>query len=107
MQNKQSFLNLLGLAHRAGKLITGESAVSTSLTKKQVYLVLIANDASIRTKDKFSRKSFFYNVQIIDDLSCEELSKSIGKPMRKIIAVADYGFAQALIKLKRGDEDEG
>lgn len=107
MKNKEKFLNLLGITHRAGKLISGEGAVTTTLQNNQAHLVLVANDASLRTKDKFNKKCFFYNVQILDDFTCDELSKSIGKPMRKIIAVTDRGFAKALIKLKRGDEDEG
>lgn len=47
-QNKS--LSQLGMAMRAGKLITGDEIVLKAVRNKKVHLVVIAGDASENTK---------------------------------------------------------
>lgn len=53
------FLNTLGLANRARKVITGEILIN-KIRSNQVYFVIIASDASENTK-----KSLQINVLVI------------------------------------------
>lgn len=46
------WLSLLGLAARARKLVTGEELVVKDIRRKNVSLVLLANDASELTSKK-------------------------------------------------------
>jgi len=96
-------LNLLGLAKKAGKLVTGEDSVILSLQKKETKLVFVAKDASIQTIDKFEKKCFFYKVECISIFTCDELSNAIGSD-RKVIGVTDSGFANAINLKLRGEE---
>lgn len=107
MTSKQKRLNLLGLAFRAGKIISGEDLVIKSMQQQKAKLVFVASDASSSTIDKFDKKCYFYNVECIYDFDTDELSKSIGKPMRKIIALTDKGFCDAFKKIKEVNENEG
>ena len=47
-------LSLLGLAARAGKVVSGEFAVEKSVKSGKTFLVLVAEDASANTKKNFS-----------------------------------------------------
>lgn len=108
MQNKQKVLNSLGLALKAGKLVSGEDAVIHAMQTNQTKLIFLASDASIQAKDKFEKKAFFYGVQIIELFNAEELSKSIGKLHRKAIAICDEGFTKLILGyIERGDRYEG
>lgn len=111
MTNKTRVLNLLGLAFKAKKLITGEENVMNALkdtnTKNSPKIVFVASDASSRTIDNFSRKCFFYKVEFTNQLSTEEMSGALGKTLVKIIAVTDQGFYKSLEEiLKRGELNE-
>lgn len=89
-------LQTIGLAYRAGKLITGEEKVLKMLKSNKLCLVLVAKDASPKTIEKFQKKAYFYKTPLNLDYTCEELSRSVGKPMAKIIGLLDAGFYKAL-----------
>lgn len=106
--NRQQVLNLLGLARKAGKLAAGEDTVLKLLRQNKLKIVFVANDASARQIDKFDKKCFFYNTKMNNSFTCNELSKAIGKPMCKILAITDQGFLDALNKsLDGGAINEG
>ena len=46
-------LNMLGIANKAGSIVTGEESVIYGLQKGKVKLVFVSNDASAATLDKF------------------------------------------------------
>ena len=50
--NKKKALNMLGLAMRAGKLITGEELTINEIRKHKVSLVIVTTDASENTQKK-------------------------------------------------------
>ena len=102
IMNKNKILNLLGLANKAGKIISGDEKVTKSL--KDIFLVFVASDVSLRTKDKYEKKCFYYNVRCDFSFTSNELEKALGKS-RKIIGISDKGFALAFEKL-RGEMDE-
>lgn len=92
-------LNLLGLAYKAKKIVNGEENVIYALKSGKCKIVFVANDASLKTIDRIDKKCFFYNTLINKDFSTEELSKAIGRPLVKIMALTDQGFFEALSKL--------
>lgn len=94
-QNK--VLSLLGLATRAGKVVSGEFAAEKSVKNGSAALVLIAEDASANTKKLFSDKCSFYHVPQYIYGTKESLGHAIGKEIRASVAVLDEGFARTLI----------
>ncbi|GGF10710.1 50S ribosomal protein L7ae [Halobacillus andaensis] len=93
------YLNLLGIALRAGKLTLGEEHIVKDIQNKRAKLVLIANDTGKQTKKKLTDKCSFYHIPcyMVDDR--ETLSHAIGKSGRVAIAVLDQGFAKKLQSL--------
>lgn len=90
-------LNMLGLAQRAGKVISGEELVEKAIMQKKAKVVFVASDSSDATKDKFDKKCFFYKIPTIFDYNSSQLSHAIGKT-RKIICITDINFANAFKK---------
>lgn len=99
--NNQAILNLLGIAMRAGRLITGEDLVIKSIQKQQAKFVFVAVDASENTKKKIKDKSLYYGVPVDDSFNQMDLSSAIGRK-RMVIAVADEGFAKKFEELVKG-----
>lgn len=99
LNNEQKILNLLGLANKAGKIVSGEDSVIKALQQKKAKIVFVASNSSSNTLDNFDKKCFFYDVPVCFDYSDDALSKAIGKT-RRIIAITDQGFYEALKMIK-------
>lgn len=98
MMNRQKALNLLGMAMRAGKLISGEELTIADIRAQKVNIVFVATDASENTIKKIQDKSSFYHVPCITEFNQAELSHAIGRS-RMIVGVRDKGFAKKLQEL--------
>ena len=75
MENKLQ--QSLGLAQRAGKCVSGEELIF-QIEKRKIHLVLIATNASERTKNDMMKKCERFNVPYIESLTKEDLSNGIG-----------------------------
>ena len=98
MDKKQQLLNLIGLAKRARKTVTGEDLVKKAIQNGQARLVLLASDGSANLIKKMTDKSSYYEVTVCQMFSEMELSHAIGQN-RKVIAVVDGGFAKKMESL--------
>ena len=90
-----NFLNTLGLASRARKIVTGEPLIN-KIRSNEVHFVIIATDASDNTKKKLTDKCTSYNVDYIITSNIDELSKAVGKNNRVALGIQDAGFAKNL-----------
>ncbi len=97
--DKEKFLNLLGIANKAGKLVTGEEGVVDSIRGSKVHLVILGSDAGPNTSKKVRNKSKSYNVKLVDAFTIKEINAAIGKENRVVVGVKDKNFKDALIKL--------
>lgn len=95
MNNLDKLINLLGLAQRAGRLITGEEQVLQAIRKNKVQLVFLATDAGPNLQKKITDKSNYYKIEVSTVFTTLELSTAVGRP-RKVIAVADTGFSKKM-----------
>lgn len=99
--NKQ-YLNLLGLANAARKIVTGETLIK-QIRAKKISLVLIAQNASENTKKKITDKCHYYNIPYyIMDEDSDILGKAIGKENRVAVGIADRGFAKKIKEIIGG-----
>ena len=101
MTNDQKALNMLGLAMRAGKLVTGEEMTIQDIRRQKSKLVFVASDASENTRKKIQDKSSHYEVTCLESFTHEELSQAIGKA-RMVIGINDQGFAKKIKELILG-----
>lgn len=103
MKNSR-ILGLLGLAARARNVAFGADSVEIEIKKKKITLIIVANEASNRTKEKFQKLSKEFNIPIIIDGSIEEISRSIGKENKAIIGIKDINIAKQIQKINNGGD---
>lgn len=89
-------LSRLGLATRAGKLVSGEEVVMKAIRSGDAKLVLLAEDASDNTRKKIQDKCNSYRVPLLIGFTRFELGAAVGKPERVLFAITDRGFADML-----------
>ena len=99
MENKKQILNMIGLATRAGKTVSGEFSTEKAVKGGKACLVIVSEEASGNTKKLFTDKCTYYKVPICYFGGKGELGHAIGKEMRASLAVTDEGFAKAIVKL--------
>ncbi|WEG72756.1 YlxQ-related RNA-binding protein [Vagococcus intermedius] len=98
MTNSQKVLNLLGMATRAGKLVSGEELTIADIRSQKAKIVFVATDASPNTIKKIQDKSAYYNVKCVNEFTQLELSQAVGRS-RMILGVCDQGFAKKFQEL--------
>jgi len=101
--NEKRILSMLGLAAKAGSLVSGEFSVEKAVKEHKAFLVIVAGDASDNTKKNFRNMCTFYQVPIAFCSDKETLGHSVGKMFRACTAVTDEGFAKAILKLTEPD----
>ena len=89
---------MIGLATRAGAVTSGEFSVDKAIKAGKARLVIIADDASDRTKKGFKDSCSFYGVPLAIYKHKETLGHSMGKQFRASLAILDTGFADSLLK---------
>lgn len=102
MQNRLAFL---GLVKRANAILSGDRMIE-GIRKKNVYCVLLTNNASTRTQKVIRNKCAFYNIPIIDSIDTFDLQTIIGENV-VAIGINNHEMAQKVLKEMRclyGDE---
>jgi len=87
-------LNTIGLAYMAKKIVFGEEVLNQI---SKVKLLVMANDTSEKSKERFLKKCTYYNIEVIDCFSGEQISKALGKNNIKVIGITDEGFKRSLL----------
>lgn len=87
---------MLGLAMRARKLITGEELVVSAVRSNQAKLVIIASDASANTAKKVTDKCSHYHVPCHQLSTRYDLGRAIGKDARVTMAITDSKLAESI-----------
>ena len=101
---KDKVLNLIGLAQKAGKVVSGEFMTEKAVKTGEAALVILAEDASENTQKKFRNMCEFYEVPLYILSDKETLGHAMGKEFRASLAVQDWNFAEAIRKVL---QDEG
>lgn len=96
--NNDKVLNLIGLAQKAGKVVSGEFMTEKAVKSGGAALVVLAEDASDNTKKKFGNMCEFYEVPLRVHAAKDYLGHAMGKELRASLAVTDEGLAQAIMK---------
>ena len=90
-----------------GKIAFGADSVENNIKKKQVKLVILAEDSSDRTKDKFKKICEQFDIPIIQIADIETLSKAIGKKNKAILGIQDINLSKEIEKINNGGEALG
>lgn len=93
------FLQFLGLVKRSGKILEGYNKCEDSIKKGKIKLLIISEECSENTKEKFRRYCIDNNINIIECVSGKFLAKSIGREKINIIGILDSNMSEKLLKL--------
>ena len=96
--------SMIGMAMKAGKVVSGEFATEKAVKTGKAFLVVVSVAASDNTKKMFRNMCSFYEVPMYTYGTKEDLGHSMGKEFRASLAVTDEGFAKSI--KKRLDEAE-
>lgn len=97
LSNKERFMNGLGMCRRAGKVVYGDKLLAL-IQSKEVYLVIITEDASKRTQKQLYDKAKHANVKIVDGLTSSELSYAMGMTHCVAAGITDAQLVKVLKK---------
>lgn len=93
------FYNFLGMVKRSGNLIEGYSKCNEQRNKKKIYLFIISQDASEKTRKKFKKHCESNDIKYIEDFSKEDLGDAIGRLEVKILGIFDENMANKLFSI--------
>lgn len=102
----QKGYDLLGLAQRAGQAKSGEAASEALIKKKKVKLVLLAVDASDRTKQYFINLARSQKTPWLAAGEKIRFGAALGKTPRSVVVVTDINFARKLKELFEGEKED-
>lgn len=96
--------DMLGLCRRAGKVISGDTAVRNGLSRNEVKLIIIADDAAVKSKENFMLLARENNIPAFCCASKNELGILLGKAPRTVVAITDEQLARGVAgAIERGD----
>ena len=96
--NKKTPENYLGLARRAGKIVSGYRTCVHIIGKGSIKLMIIADDSSANTKEKFTALCGKYGVPCMIYGTTESLSRAAGLSGIGVFGITDRNFADVMIK---------
>ena len=99
------WLNNLGLAKRAGKVVISIK-LEESIKTNKAALVIIASDAAKNSYKKWIDKCNFYKTNYLIIGTKQELAYAIGKEQVSAIGITDINLAKLIsLKIKEGEND--
>ena len=99
INNEEKTYSLIGLATRAGKVVSGDDSTLLELKRGNVELVIVAQDASDNTKKLFKDKCAYRNIPQISFSTKLQLGLCIGKAPRAAMGIKDKNFAKRIQEL--------
>lgn len=103
MQSK--VYSMLGLAAKAGKIISGSDACERAIKQSKVTLVIIAQDASDNTKKQFQDMCSYHETTFRYYGEKDSIGKFIGKDVRTVLVLKDENFARRILELIDGEQE--
>lgn len=91
-------LSMVGMAMKAGKIVSGEFSTEKAVKSGKAFLVIVSEAASENTKKMFRNMCTYYEVPMYTYGSKEDLGHSMGKEFRASLAVTEEGFAKSIEK---------
>lgn len=99
---KDRFISFLGITKKAGKVIEGYNKCEEALKKNSCYLIIVSQETSSNTKEKFERISDNNKIPMIVAYKSEDLSYALGKVGLNVLGVKDKSMADRLLQLWNG-----
>lgn len=97
--SENKVLGLIGLAKKAGKIVSGADLCEREIRTKKSELIIIAGDISPSGRKAITDICSHYGVKSITLSDKEMLGAAVGAAGdRSVISVSDKGFGDAILK---------
>ena len=96
-------IRLLGLGLRAGRVVVGVTGVRAQLQRDGLSCVVLAADASARTREKVERLARARGVSVLAGPVALDLGAGLGRGPVQAVGVADAGLTRGLLRLGRSE----
>ena len=93
-----SFLGMIGLAMRAGKLRCGAYSVKRAAEDGSARLVIAADNIGADNRRRIENLCEEFNIPLAYHSTTEELSRSVGKKNVPVVCICDDNFAAGVRK---------
>lgn len=95
----ERLVRLLGLGVRAGSVVIGVAGVRARLQRNALACVVLAADASPRTRDKVERLARARGVRVLVGPAADRLGVELGRGRLSVqaVGVADAALARGLV----------
>lgn len=91
--------SMIGLAKKAGKIMTGSDVCERGLKARKIDLLIISQDASEGTTKNFECMCNHRNINYRIFGNRETLGKFTGKEEIVVVGICDRGFSDAICRL--------
>lgn len=88
---------MLGLCQRAGKLVSGDFAAEQALRRRKAELLILADDASERTREKFLKLAEQVGTKCYSVGTRSDLGEALGKADRAAVVIQSRDFTKGII----------
>lgn len=93
------FFNFLSIAKKSKNLLEGYSKCDDYRNNTDIYLFIMSNDLSDKSKSKFKKHCENKNIPYIEDFSKEDLGNALGRKEVMLLGILDEGIAKKLLDL--------
>jgi ribosomal protein L7Ae-like RNA K-turn-binding protein len=90
---------LLGLGVRGGQVVIGVAGVRARLQQGRLAVVVLAADATARTKEKVERLAVARGIPVLRGPVAERLGARLGRPSVQAVGTGDRALARGLMRL--------
>ena len=97
-------LSFISLAQKAGKVQAGEFLTMKALKEGMAWAVVVAEDASDKTKSRMAREGHFFECDVFSYASKEALGRFTGNRDKSMLCITDEGFSKSLAKMLEGKQ---
>jgi ribosomal protein L7Ae-like RNA K-turn-binding protein len=87
---------MVGLACRAGRVMSGSAACEKGLKQRKICLLLIQQGLSEGSRKGFIELCGRFGAETMMIAAEDDLGRAIGKPGVMLVGIADAGFAKAI-----------
>ena len=95
MTEKGKILGFIGLAKRAGKVVSGTDSVTGALRNGTAKMLILTTDVSENTINRIL-DNVTYEIPMYRFATMDELGNAVSAPPRGVLAITDEGFATKL-----------
>lgn len=90
-------LNLIGMARKAGSVVSGSNSVLQELGKPSAFFLMVATDAAEGTADKILNRAKGSEVPFVKMFNKQTLGSAVGRDERSHLVLTNKQFAKNLI----------